>query len=80
MGIGLTKHLNRNNNNEPIIPVSECEKHRMYVEIPFIGKQTEAMKKKISRLTAESRPDLDIHYVAKPPPPRRKITGLCKSL
>ena len=41
----------------------------MYVEIPFIGKQTEVMKKKISRLVAESRPDLDIRYVTKPQPP-----------
>ena len=56
----LTKYLNKHNNNEPSIPVSGCEKRRMYVEIPFIGKQTEMMKKKISRLTAESRPDLDI--------------------
>ena len=46
---------------------------RVYVEIPFIGKQTEVMKKKISRLTAESRPDLDIRYVAKPPPSVRTL-------
>ena len=76
IGIGLTKYLNRsnnNNNNEPNIPVSGCEKRRMYVEIPFIGKQTEIMKKKISQLTAESRPDLDIRYVAKPPPSVRTL-------
>jgi hypothetical protein len=73
IGIGLTKYLNKHNNNEPRIPVSGCEKRRMYVEIPFIGKQTEMMKQKISRLTAESRPDLDIRYVAKPPPSVRTL-------
>ena len=31
------------------------------------------MKKKISRLIAESRPDLDIRYVAKPPPSVRTL-------
>ena len=45
----------------------------MYVEIPFIGKQTELMKKKISQLTAVSRPDLEIRYVAKPPPSARTL-------
>ena len=45
----------------------------MYIEIPFIGKQTEVMLKKISRLTAESRPDLDIRYVAKPSPSVRTL-------
>ena len=53
--------------------MSGCEKRRMYVETPFIGKQTEAKKTKISRLTAESQPDLDIRYVPKPPPSVRTL-------
>ena len=40
----------------------------MFVEIPYIGEQTQSIKKQISRLTAKTRPDLDIRYVAKPPP------------
>ena len=73
--IGLTKFLNRNNNNnnESNRSVSGCEKRRMYFEIPFIGKQTEVMKKMISQLTAESRPDLDIRCVAIPAPPVRTL-------
>ena len=67
IGIGLSKYLEKMKTNEPHLPVSGCPKRRMFIEIPYIGEQTDALKKKISRLTAESRPDLDIHYVAKPP-------------
>jgi len=66
IGIGLTKYLNKDT-VEPKPPVAGCEKRRMFVEIPFIGKQTDLMKKKIDRLAAKVRPDLDIRFFAKPP-------------
>ena len=66
IGIGLTKHPNRNN-NETNLPVSGCDKQRLYVEVPFIGAQTDLMKKKIQHLAGSTRPDLDIRFVAKPP-------------
>ena len=72
IGIDLTQYLNRNI-IEPSILLSECEKRLMYVEIPFIIKETEVIKKKINRSTAESWPDLDICYVAKPPPSVRTL-------
>jgi hypothetical protein len=64
IGIGLTKYLNRNN-NDPNLPVAGCDKQRLYVEVPFIGKQTDLMKK-IQNLTGSIRPDLDIRFLAKP--------------
>ena len=67
IGIGLTKYLNRSNNDESDLPVGGCEKQRLFVEIPFIGEQTDLMKKKIQHLTGSIRPDLDIRFVAKPP-------------
>ena len=67
IGIGLTKYLNRNNDEESNLPVGGCEKQRLYVEVPFIGNQTEPMKKKIQHLTGSIRPDLDVRFVAKPP-------------
>ena len=74
IGIGLTKYLNRNNNNnnnnnneESNLPVAGCEKQRLFVEVPFIGEQTDLMKKKIQHLTGSIRPDLDVRFVAKPP-------------
>ena len=66
IGIGLTKYLNRNN-KEPNLSVAICERQRMCVEVSFIGKQTEPMKKKIQHLTGSIRPDLDVRFVAKPP-------------
>lgn len=67
IGIGLTKHLNKNNNEESNVPVAGCEKQRLFFEIPFIGEQTDLMKKKIQQLTGSIRPDLDVRFVAKPP-------------
>ena len=66
IAIGLTKYLKRNN-KEPNLPVAGCEKQRLFVEIPFIGGQTDLMKKKIQHLTGSIRPDLDVRFVAKPP-------------
>ena len=66
ISIGLTKYLNRNN-NEPNAPVAGCDKQRLFVEIPFIGEQTDLMKKKIQHLTGSIRSDLDVRFVAKPP-------------
>ena len=66
IGIGLSKYL-KTTKDEPELPVAGCNKRRMYVEIPYIGNQTELLKKKISHLTSETRLDLDLRYVAKPP-------------
>ena len=70
IGIGLTKYPNKNNNNnneESNLPVAGCEKQRLFAEIPFIGEQTDLMKKKIQQLTGSIRPDLDVRFVAKSP-------------
>ena len=68
IGIGLTKHRNKfNNNNNMNLPMIGPEKRRMFVEIPYVGNKTETLKKQINRLTSNIRPDLDIRFVAKPP-------------
>ena len=72
IGIGLTKYLNKTNNNnsnseESNLPVAGCDKDRMYVEVPFIGDQTDQMEKKLQHLSATIRPDLDVRFYAKPP-------------
>ena len=66
IGIGLTKYLNRNNNDESDLPVAGCEKQRLFVEVPYIGNHTESIKKKIQHLAGSIRPDLDVRFVAKP--------------
>ena len=60
IGIGLTEHLNRNNNNESDWPVAGCEKQRLFVEVPYIGNYTESTTKNIQYLTGSVRPDLDV--------------------
>ena len=67
IGIGLTKYLNKNNNEESNLLLAGCDKQRLFVEIPFIDMQTDLMKKKIQQLTGSIRPDLDVRFVAKPP-------------
>ena len=68
IGIGLTKHRNKfNNNNNRNSPMIGPEKRRMFVEIPYVGNKTETLKKQINRLTSNIRSDLDIRFVAKPP-------------
>ena len=67
IGIGLTKYLNRNNNDQSDLPVAGCAKQRLFVEVPYIGNHTESIKKKIQHLTGSIRPDLDVRFVAKPP-------------
>ena len=45
------------------------EKKRMYVEIPFIGRTTQSMKQPFNHLSSQLRPDPDIRFFTKPPPP-----------
>jgi hypothetical protein len=40
----------------------------MYVEIPYTGTTTNSFKKNLSRISAKLRPDLDVHFFARPPP------------
>ena len=44
-----------------------CEKQRLFVEIPFIGEQTNLMKKKVQHFIGSIRPNLDVRFVGKPP-------------
>ena len=73
IGIGLTEYLNKtkkndkNSEDESNLSVAGCDKDRMYVEVPFIGDQTDLMKKKLQGLSATIRPDLDVRFYAKPP-------------
>ena len=73
IGIGLTKYLNRNNNDQSDLPVAGCAKQRLFVEVPYIGNHTESIKKKIQHLTGSIRPDLDVRFVAKTPTSRADI-------
>ncbi|CAF1663857.1 unnamed protein product [Adineta ricciae] len=68
IGIGLNRQLAKNDSNTTILPLIGCEKKRMYVEIPFIGRPTDLLKKRFSQLSSKVRPDLDIRFYTKPPP------------
>ena len=68
IGIGLTKYRKRKSSDKENLPMIGPTKRRMYVEIPFVGDKNEALKKQINRLTSNLRPDLDLRFVAKPPP------------
>ena len=37
----------------------------MYVEIPFIGRETQSMKQRFTHLSSELRPGLDIRFFTK---------------
>jgi hypothetical protein len=66
IGIGLNNYLKvQNTINETALG---CEKQRMYVEIPYTGGTTSLLKKKLSRISEKLRPDLDVHFFARPPP------------
>ncbi|CAF1508570.1 unnamed protein product [Adineta steineri] len=67
IGIALDKYRKRNTRIKT--PIIGSEKKRMYVEIPYAGRATYSFKKKLSRLVGKIRPDLDVRYYAKPPPP-----------
>jgi hypothetical protein len=40
----------------------------MYVEIPYTGLSTFSFKKKLSRISGQVRPNLDVRFYTKPPP------------
>ena len=73
LSIALRRHPHRYRldqilkQKQPNLPVAGCERQRLYVDVPFIGNQTEPMKEKIQHLTESIRPDLDVRFVAKPP-------------
>jgi len=52
-------------------PTIGCDKKQIYVEIPFIRSSTLELKKKITHLSNKLRPDLDIQFFCKPPPPTK---------
>ncbi|CAF2900990.1 unnamed protein product [Rotaria sp. Silwood2] len=68
IGIKLSHHRNKINKKleQPII---ENDKKKMYVEIPFISSSSSTLQNKIKHLTNKLRPDLDIQFFFKPPPP-----------
>jgi hypothetical protein len=68
-GIGLSKYLmTKDEITSPTPPkASEDKKKRMYVEIPYVGQTTISIKRKYTHLSSKRRPDLDIHYLARPP-------------
>ena len=47
--------------------MSGSEKRHIFVEISFVGTQTEALKKHINRFTSNIRPDIDLRFIARPP-------------
>ena len=67
IGMGLSRYMAKKNNTPTPKPIG-CDKKRMYVEIPYIGRTTESMKKKFSHLSGKLRPDLDVRFFMKPPP------------
>jgi hypothetical protein len=66
IGIGLTKYLKKNSEKSNQPPEAGCEKGRMYVEVPYIGDQSDLMKTKLQRLSASVRPNLDIRFYTRP--------------
>ena len=66
IGIGLSKYQETIKTKTPTLRVSGCDKRRVFIEVPYRGEQTQSLKKQLSRVTAEVRPDLDVLYVAKP--------------
>ena len=67
IGMGLSRYMAKKNNTSTPKPIG-CDKKRMYVEIPYVGRTTESMKKKFSHLSGKLRPDLDVCFFMKPPP------------
>jgi hypothetical protein len=67
IGMGLSRYMAKKNDAPTPKPIG-CDKKRMYVEIPYVGRTTESMKKKFSHLSAKLRPDLDVRFFMKPPP------------
>ena len=67
IGIQLSKYRCKENDVARSIE-TKTDKKRMYVEVPFIKDATVVLKSKILHLCNKLRPDLDIHFVMKPPP------------
>jgi hypothetical protein len=66
IGIGSTKYLSKNGAKSNL-PEAGYNKDRMYVEVPFIGDQTDLMEKKLQHLSATIRPGLEVRCYAKLP-------------
>ena len=66
IGVGLGRYMERQVPQTTVRPI-DCEKKRMYVEISFIGRTTQLMKKRFNQLSSQLRPDLDIRFFTKPP-------------
>ena len=59
IGVGLSRYMERQ---------IGCDKKRMYVEVPFVGRTTQSMKQQFHHLSSQLRPDLDIRFFTKLPP------------
>ena len=68
IGIGLSKYLAKNEQQQQKEIILGCEKKHMYVEIPFTGRTTHSMKNQFKHLAGTLRPDLDVRFFTKPPP------------
>ena len=49
IGIGISKYQGKQKTHTATLPVSEFDKRRMFVKIPYIGEQTRSLKEQISR-------------------------------
>ncbi|CAF1630184.1 unnamed protein product [Adineta ricciae] len=67
IGTGLTKFLNPSVTNTSVN--MEEEKKKMYIEVPYTGATTKPFTKQLARISEKLRPDLDVRFYAKPPPP-----------
>ena len=67
IAVGLSRYMERQVPQTIERPIG-CEKKRMYVEVPFIGRTTQSMKLRFHHLSSQLRPDLDIRFFTKPPP------------
>ena len=67
IGVGLSRYMERQV-PQTIERQVGCEKKRMYLEIPFIGRTTQSMKQRFTLASSQQRPDLDIRFFTKPPP------------
>ena len=67
IGVGLSRYVERQIPRTIDRP-SGCDKKRMYVEIPFIGRTAQSIKQRFTHLSPQLRPNLDIRFFTKPPP------------
>ncbi|CAF0998010.1 unnamed protein product, partial [Didymodactylos carnosus] len=66
IGIGLTKWLGKDNDKR-INTVTEPVKKKMFFELPYVGRSTDGLKRKLTAFANKIRPDTDLCFYSKTP-------------